>query len=280
VSARWSPIEPHAPATRFDVYEARCAWAKLVERALSELEAKKLEKVVLARSLVLVGSSDFSAQRALNLLRSRFTACASFLVASDDGGVFLGATPESLCRVKGSALRTEALAGTAKPEDAAALAGRAKESHEHRLVIEGIIAALKPLSDSLEVEGAPRVAVLPNVAHLRTPLRARLRRGTTGVDVLGALHPTPAVGGLPRAPALSFIAEHEGLNRGWYAGAIGWLGSEGADLAVGLRSALLEGKRATLFVGAGIVRGSDPAAEWEETEAKARPMLEALGAAA
>ncbi len=124
----------------------------------------------------------------------------------------------------------------------------------------------------------PTVRALANVAHLHTPVVARLAPGRGVADVAAALHPTPAVGGVPSAAALRFLAEHERLDRGLYAGVIGWVGEGRAELAVALRSALIRGRRARLFVGAGIVEGSSPDAEWEETELKARALLDALGA--
>ncbi len=119
---------------------------------------------------------------------------------------------------------------------------------------------------------------LANVAHLYTPVVARLGRGRGIAEVAAALHPTPAVGGVPSAAALRFLAEHEALDRGLYAGLVGWVGDGRAELAVALRSALIRGRRARLFVGSGIVEGSSPESEWEETEMKARALLDALGA--
>jgi len=122
------------------------------------------------------------------------------------------------------------------------------------------------------------VRELANVVHLHTPVVARLAPGRSVADVASALHPTPAVAGVPSAAALRFLAEHEQLDRGLYAGIVGWVGDGSAELAVALRSALVRGRRARLFVGAGIVEGSSPDAEWEETELKARALLDALGA--
>jgi isochorismate synthase EntC len=115
------------------------------------------------------------------------------------------------------------------------------------------------------------------VVHLRTGIRAELHEGVTAAQVVGALHPTPAVGGVPRDHSLGFLHEHEALDRGWYAGPVGWIGPTGAHMVVALRSALVRGSHARLFVGAGIVRGSSSAAEWRETEMKGLAMLRALG---
>jgi isochorismate synthase EntC len=116
--------------------------------------------------------------------------------------------------------------------------------------------------------------------HLRTPISANLRPGARIAQVISALHPTPAVGGTPRSEALSFLRAHEAFDRGWYAGAVGWLGASRAHLCVGLRSALIRGEELRAFAGAGLVPGSDPEAEWVETERKAAAVLGALGALA
>jgi salicylate biosynthesis isochorismate synthase/menaquinone-specific isochorismate synthase len=123
----------------------------------------------------------------------------------------------------------------------------------------------------------PRVKGLTNVDHLQTPIRARLKPGVEALQVARALHPTPAVAGTPRAASVEWLREHEGFSRGWYAGAVGHRGAGHLTLAVALRSALLDGARARVFVGAGLVVGSEAAAEWQETERKAHALLPALG---
>jgi isochorismate synthase EntC len=145
-------------------------------------------------------------------------------------------------------------------------------------VVEHIARALEEVADHIHWPKEPRVRALANVAHLHTPVIARLAPGRGVADVAAALHPTPAVGGVPSAAALRFLAEHEALDRGLYAGLVGWVGEGRAELAVALRSALVRGNRARLFVGSGIVLGSSPEGEWEETELKARALLDALGA--
>ncbi|HET9158382.1 MAG TPA: chorismate-binding protein, partial [Myxococcaceae bacterium] len=152
-----------------------------------------------------------------------------------------------------------------------------KEAREHAAVVESIRTALLPLSSEVEIGGTPEPLALGYVSHLRTPVRARLRPGVTPADVVRALHPTAAVGGTPREEALAFLRTHERLARGWYAGAIGWLGADRADLRVALRCALVRGNAARLFSGAGCVPGSTAAGEWAETAVKARFMLRALG---
>jgi len=179
--------------------------------------------------------------------------------------------------VEGDQVQADALAGSARPEEAEALPGSGKDLREHRWVVDHIARALSGIADQVHRPPEPRVRALANVVHLHTPVVARLAPGRGVADVAAALHPTPAVGGVPAGAALRFLAEHEGLDRGLYAGVVGWVGEDRAELAVALRSALIRGRRARLFVGAGIVEGSSPDAEWEETELKARALLDALG---
>ena len=130
----------------------------------------------------------------------------------------------------------------------------------------------------MEVPGAPRLLRLGNVQHLWTPVTARARAGQSVLDLVTRLHPTPAVCGAPRAAALRLIRELEGLDRGWYAGPVGWVDARGeGEFVVGLRSALLRGGEATLYAGCGIVGESDPEEEYRESELKLRPVLSALG---
>jgi len=158
------------------------------------------------------------------------------------------------------------------------LPGSGKDLREHRWVVDHIADALAGIADHVHHPAEPRIRALANVVHLHTPVVGRLARGRGIADVAAALHPTPAVGGVPTGAALRFLAEHEALDRGLYAGVVGWVGDGCAELAMALRSALIRGRRARIFVGAGIVDGSSPDAEWEETELKARALLEALGA--
>ena len=251
-------------------------WAALVERALAEIRAGRLQKVVLARAVDLESDQLLDPHALLRSLSARHPTCRAFLLRGGDAA-FIGATPELLCSTEGDLVQTEALAGSAPPGQEASLLESSKDRREHEQVVEHIVSRLKPLSRSLLVPGQPEVLALPNVLHLRTPIEARLSEGRGAADVAAALHPTPAVCGAPQAAALRFLAEHEGLDRGLYAGVIGLAGPGRAELAVALRCAVIRGKRARLFVGAGIVEGSEPQAEWDETELKARALLGALG---
>jgi isochorismate synthase len=153
-----------------------------------------------------------------------------------------------------------------------------KTHNEHAIVVAMIREALAPLTTELHSPQTPQLFKLQNVQHLLTPITGSLVKGTSILEVVAALHPTPAVAGEPRAAALAAIRKIESLDRGWYAGPIGWVGSDGSgEFAVALRSALISGRQATLFAGCGIVAGSDPDAEYLESCWKLQVMLKSLG---
>jgi isochorismate synthase EntC len=193
----------------------------------------------------------------------------------------VGASPELLVRRLGTTVESVPMAGTATASDALAvdaLRASAKDAREHRPVVEAIVATLHPLCEHLDAVPEPEVAVFATIAHLVTPIRGSLRTPAPDALTLAlALHPTPAVGGAPRSAALETIARLEERPRGRYAGPVGWVDAHGdGEWAVALRGATIEGARALLLAGAGIVAGSDPDAEWRETEAKLEPMVRAL----
>jgi isochorismate synthase len=202
------------------------------------------------------------------------------------GRTFIGATPERLVRTTGRRFETAALAGTirrgANAEEDDALAAQLltsdKDREEQRIVVAAIRDLLAPVAATLEVEPGPKVMRLRYAQHLVTNLSGTLPDGHGLLSLAALLHPTPAVGGEPREAALSLIAEHEGFDRGWYAGPVGWLGADGdGELCVALRCGIIERTRATLFAGCGIVADSDAAAEWEESRIKLRSVTSALG---
>ena len=255
----------------------RSAWDALVSESLTAFESGHLRKVVLARALELEADAPLD----VPVVRARMRAIAGPAVAyelrAEDGTTLLGASPERLFVLEGGRLETQALASSAAPGELDRLTGGRKEAREHAAVVESIRTALLPLSAEVEIGAAPEPLALGYVSHLRTPVRARLLPGVTPADVVRALHPTAAVGGTPRDEALAFLRSHERLARGWYAGAIGWLGPDRADLRVALRCALVRGSAARLFSGAGCVPGSTAEGEWQETAVKARFMLRAFG---
>jgi isochorismate synthase len=248
-----------------------------VERAVETISAGGLQKVVLARAVEVEGERTFDCVDVLARLREQNPRCATFLIRASDGTAFLGATPETLCRVEGRHLETEALAGSAAPGQGGTLGASDKDCREHEAVVRYILKALKPLAEHIDADTEPALFTLKNVVHLRTGIRAELREGVGVAELVSVLHPTPAVGGTPRERALEFLVEHEALDRGWYAGPVGWVGPGRAHQMVALRSARVKGSQARLFVGAGIVAGSCAEAEWRETEMKSLAMLRALG---
>ncbi len=259
----------------------------MVEATRDAVLSGRLEKVVLARRSEVRFSGPVDPAAVLRRLVRR---AGEYVFALRRGGVtFLGASPERLLHRRGRCVRLEALAGTARldegPDREQALAraaerlfGSGKDLEEHALVVRGVVEALAPFVERRILPQWPRVRGLPGLAHLSSEIEVEAREEIGVGPLLSALHPTPAVGGLPRRPALAWIAETEPVRRGWFAGPIGWVEPSGdAELAVAIRSALLRGDTAWLFAGAGIVGGSDPAAEYEETERKLRRLLEALG---
>ncbi len=263
------------------------AFAERVAMALSALRSGAAEKVVLARRLRLRNDGPFHPRPVLARLRARYPECTVFALARG-GRWFLGATPETLLSACRGRVRADCLAGSAArgrtPEEddrlAAALLADAKERHEHALVVEAAREALAPLCRRLWLPPGPTVRRLANIQHLHTPLEGELADATNLLEVAERLHPTPAVAGHPREAALALIARLEGFDRGWYAGAVGWLdGDGGGELAVAIRSAIVGAGQAVLYAGCGITSRSDPRREDEESLLKLQPMLEALGAA-
>ena len=255
----------------------RTAWDALVSEALAAFESGQLRKVVLARALEIEADTPLEVPAVRERMRSIAGPAVAYELRAADGTTLLGASPERLFTLEAGRLETQALASSAAPGELERLTGGRKEAREHAAVVESIRAALLPLSSQVEIGAAPEPLALGYVSHLRTPVRARLRPGVTPADVVRALHPTAAVGGTPREEALAFLRSHERLARGWYAGAIGWLGPDRADLRVALRCALVRSNVARLFSGAGCVPGSTAEGEWVETAVKARFMLRALG---
>ncbi len=253
----------------------RVTWNENVAACLGAFERGEAEKIVLARQ------SDFHADeivRPFALLRAIGLGTPNsfhYCFQPADGLAFVGASPERLYRRIDERVETEALAGTrprgATPEDDARLGAELlasdKEQREHAHVSRSIGGVLRELCTNIE-QGAPALLRLGHYQHLLTPLHAELRAGVDDGALLSGLHPTPAVGGVPRATAIARIRELEGFDRGWYTGPIGWIGRDGAEFAVAIRSALVHGPTISVYTGAGIVPGSDPDAEWRELENK------------
>jgi len=276
VAEAW-PATPLGPSRGPD----RTRWAASVEDALGRIAGGRLAKVVLAREVTVDVDRRLDVGTVVDRLRREQPSCFTYAV-----GPYVGASPELLNRRRGLDVVSRPMAGTVAqggtPGDdrrlVAAMAASAKEQNEHRLVVDDVRLKLHALSDLLSETRGPEVVRLSTVAHLATTVRCRLRDPRlSALDVAALLHPTPAVAGVPVDAALAAIAELEGFDRGLYAGPVGWVDARGdGDWAVALRSATLDGRRARLVAGAGIVAGSDPDAEWEETESKLAAMRSAL----
>ena len=262
----------------------RRAWAAAVREALSRIAAGRLSKVVLAREVTVDLDRPLAVPAVVDRLRHEQPSCFTYAAGS-----YVGASPELLARRRRHHLVSRPMAGTVSQggspaEDrqlVAAMAASDKERIEHRLVVDDVRAKLARVCTDLRAAEQPEVVRLSTVAHLATTVGGIVGYG--GPSALGAaalLHPTPAIAGVPVAAALAAIADLEGFDRGLYAGPVGWVDTRGdGDWAVALRSATLDGTRACLVAGAGIVAGSDPDAEWEETEAKLAAMRSALAGA-
>jgi len=277
-----------APSARkLDVTPVRnpLAWTAAVESAAARLRTGGAEKVVLAREVIAHGDGVVAAGTVVRSLRAAYPSCFTYLISGADGTAFAGASPELLIRRFGTRAFAQPMAGSvargaSDSEDerlADALVQSNKDADEHRVVSQFVVDALKPFSDSVSARG-PEVVRFTNIQHLATSVEARLHDPAADVLTLAAaLHPTPAVGGWPRAAADMLIDEFEGMERGWYAGAVGWIDGRGdGELAIALRCGLLWEDGARLYAGVGVMPGSDPARELEETELKFKALLTAL----
>ena len=270
------------PARRLDRPDGHLdAWRGSVALALEAIAGGRLDKVVLAREALVEAEWPFPRAALLRRLRAR-AGLEAFVYAS---GGLVGASPELLVSRRGRVAISRPMAGTvprgataaAEARGLARLTGSAKEAVEHRLVVDAVAEGLAKVADRVEV-AHPEVVRLPTVAHLATEVTADLTEPLpSALELAGLLHPTPAVGGSPRDAAVAAIAALEPFDRGRYAGPVGWVDAAGdGEWAVALRCAALDGRRARLLAGAGIVPGSDPDAEWAETEHKLAAMLEVL----
>lgn len=259
-------------------------WVESVRESLDAIGRGTLEKVVLARSVIVRADVAAAPFDLVGRLRSAYPGCFAFGWQEADGA-FVGATPELLVERQGETVRSQPLAGSAprgegEEEDRTlgeALMASQKDRREHAVVVDDIVARLGPKTRQLTAPPVPTLLKMANVQHLASDVIGVLKSPRSVVEVAGDLHPTPAVAGLPLEEALAFIGKAEGIDRGWYSGGIGWTdGSGNGQIAVALRCALVRGDTAHLYAGAGIVAGSRPEKELEETRLKFRPLLNLL----
>ncbi|GAA0427331.1 isochorismate synthase [Acrocarpospora corrugata] len=252
-------------------------WEHAVATAVKEINSGRLDKVVLARDLIATADRRIDPRALLARLAARYPECYTFSIGGPAGGL-VGATPELLVRHTGRAIESLVLAGTSPSgADPAELFGSAKNRYEHACAVASVRDALATLCGTLDVPDDPELLVLPNVQHLASRVTGRLSDGASVLDVVAAMHPTAAVGGTPTATALEVIREREDMDRGGYAGPVGWIDARGdGEWGIALRCAAITGDRARLFAGCGIMGGSDPAGELAEAQAKLRVMRYAL----
>lgn len=259
-------------------------WAQSVADAVKVIESGALDKVVLARAVRVESSEPVPILRVFRQLVRSYPGCYNFAWKSF-GSVLMGASPELLAEVRGSSFRSNPLAGSARRGEGTeddrlvgdALLASTKDREEHRLVVDDVVQRLSGLVDDIVVPATPELRKMATVQHLSTEITGSARAGVLGI--VDRLHPTPAVGGVPRTEAVAYIDETEEIERGWYTGGIGWVTPSGdGTIAIALRCGLVSGATTELFAGAGIVADSDPAAEVEETRLKLRPLLDIVAA--
>jgi isochorismate synthase len=280
------PLLDPDPAGRFRVVSAMPPehYEAAVAGAVERIRAGALDKIVLAREVQVHAPAAHDVPAVLGVLREAFPSCHVFCAARGDGA-FIAASPELLVRREGLRAGTLALAGsTRRSADPAVddhlgeqLLRSDKDREEQAIVSRRIVRALRPHSVWVTAADEPVVVKMANIQHLATPIRAQLAHPVSAVELAGLLHPTPAVGGEPIAAAAPLIPALEGLDRGWYAGPVGWTDrAEDGEFCVALRCALLTGAVARCYAGVGVVRDSDPAAELAETEVKLQALLPVL----
>ncbi len=281
------PVLPFDPGDHSVVsHPSTAEWRTEVEEALEAIAQGNLSKVVLSRSVVVTTELAPIPFELVDHLRSSYPQCHVFVWQVGEA-TLIGASPELLLAMKERSVRVNPLAGSARrgegeADDRAlgeALMHSAKDRHEHDLVVQDIAARLGPVVKELHIPPQPSLRRMATVQHLSSEIVGSTSHSIHPLDLVDIMHPTPAVGGTPRGAALAFVDKIEGIDRGWYAGGIGWLTADGnATFAIPLRCALIRGNTACLYAGAGIVSESRPESELDETRLKFRPMLSLLTA--
>jgi menaquinone-specific isochorismate synthase len=262
-------------------------YAHNVALAVEILRSKEIDKVVLARSVRGTVPEPIDAAAVAQRLHNREPLCAIYSIPTSDGRRFVGATPELIARRTGATLQSHPLAGTialppnVEPEDYLTwLLGSTKNLHEHNVPVNEIVTALEGVYDEVRADAGPSIVALRTLAHLGTWIEASCRNESDAPDaleVLRLLHPTSAVGGVPRQSAYELIRRLEQIDRGYYAGPLGWVDAHGdGEWWIGFRGVLVQGTQFEAWAGAGIVSESDPIAEREETKAKLASFLSSV----
>jgi len=285
LSALDDPPPPDPGVHTVESVPSTVEWQAEVAGAVGAIVEGSIRKVVLARSVQVLSERATDSLGLVHHLALANPSCYIYAAVINDAA-FVGASPELLLAQRGREIRINPLAGSARrgkgDDDVAAgraLLASAKDQAEHAMVVDDLVARLGSLTDRLDHPDGPTLRRMATVQHLSTEIEGTLCDGVTTFDVLASIHPTPAVGGTPRAEALAFIDKAEGIDRGWYAGGIGWVDPAGAaQVALALRCALVNGVSSRLFAGNGIVAESDPAAELIETRLKFQPLLTLLAA--
>jgi salicylate biosynthesis isochorismate synthase/menaquinone-specific isochorismate synthase len=278
-------LDPH-PTAHAAIRSARPPreFEAAVEGATSRIADGEFDKVVLAREVIVSAAAAHDPAAIFGAMREQFPACFCFCCGTPEAA-FIGASPELLVRRAGASVSTVALAGsTRRSSDPAVddhlgeqLLRSDKDRREQRIVSRRIVRALRPHAVWVEAAEEPEIVKVANIQHLATPVIAQLAEPHSAIEIAGLLHPTPAVGGEPWPAAEAAIVDLEGMDRGWYAGPVGWMdATEDGEFCVALRSALLRDREAHLFAGVGVVAGSEPAAELAETEVKLGALLPLL----
>lgn len=260
-------------------------WAKSIQTALQIIDKNIVEKVVLARKVILTFNDTLNIYSLLKRIMVINPHATHFCLQLKQNLAFIGGSPELLYRRQNEHIYSEAIAGTRsrgkdEREDSRLereLLESDKERREHRFVVESIRESLFKLCEDLNTSKEISVIKLHRLQHLYSNFHGTLRDNITDIEILELLHPTPAVGGYPVEEALKQISALEPFHRGWYAAPVGWIGYNSAEFAVAIRSGLIDGNKMALFSGGGIVRGSDIKSEWQEIENKIANFLNALG---
>ncbi len=259
-------------------------WIDLIQRSLSQINEGYFNKVVLARETTFDANQQIDPVLLIKRLSEQNNHCYRFCFNPVPERGFVGLSPERLYKRENTYLETEALAGTISrgkneiedEELKTSLLNNKKERLEHEIVVNTLKTNLENLCSNYEHDQNPKILTLPAVHHLLTKFKGTLHPDVKDEHILEQLHPTPAIGGYPRKPALEWIQKEEPLDRGIYSGPVGWIAYNSAEFCVGIRSALVQGNKISLYSGAGIVQGSQPEAEWNELECKIQSYLNIL----